>query len=194
MFQCLESIKLKDGEFFRLKYHQQRMDKAVRLLFPDAPMIDLAAYLRKSNFPTHGVYKCRIVYDKLIQLLEFIPYQIRPVRTLQFIDTTLEATVYKPQDRSEITKLFAQRGENDDVLMVKDGLLSDTSYCNIALFNGIKWISPRVPIVYGTQRAYLIDSNDIVEQDIPFESFLDYQKIRLFNAMIEFGELELNIM
>lgn len=193
MFQFLESIKLKDGVFFRLKYHQQRMDKALHVVYPKAPSINLAAYLSNSVIPEQGVYKCRVIYDVQIHLVEFVPYQIRPVQTLQLIETIIESTVYKPADRTEINQLFSQRGDLDDVLMVKDGLLTDTSYCNIALYNGQQWISPRVPIVYGTQRAYLIDSNVIEEQDIPASSYRIYKKIRIFNAMIEFGELEITI-
>jgi len=189
----IEAIKLKDGEFYRLKYHQHRMEMAFKLFYPEIPVIDLEAYLQNITIPEKGIYKCRIVYDFEIRQVEFIPYQFRSVQTLNLIEINIESTVYKPEDRTAINHTFAQRGECDDVLLVRNGLLTDTSYSNIALFNGQEWITPRIPLLYGTQRAYLIENKMIIEEDIPVETLQNYQKIRLFNAMIEFGELEIEI-
>ena len=194
MCRFLEAIKLKDGKFYRLKYHQQRIEKAFNMFYPEIPVIDLEAFLHNLTIPEDGLYKCRIVYDDEIRLVEFIPYQLRSVKTLKLIEINLESTGYKPEDRAAINQAFALRGECDDVLLVRKGLLTDTSYSNIALFNGKEWITPRVPLLYGTQRAYLIENKMIVEEDIPAESLRNYQKIRLFNAMIEFGELEISIL
>ena len=193
MCRFLEAIKLKDGVFFRLKFHQQRVENTFHLFFPEYSVINLDEYLHKLTFPEKGTFKCRIVYDSEIRKIEFIPYQLRSVQTFRLIETSIETTVYKPEDRTAINHAFAQRGECDDVLFVKDGLLTDTSYSNIALYNGSEWITPRIPLLYGTQRAYLIENKMIVEEDIPAESLQNYQKIRIFNAMIEFGELEIEI-
>lgn len=191
MCRFLEAIKLKDGEFYRLKYHQQRMEKVFKMFYPEIPVIDLEAYLHTLTIPENGTYKCRIVYDDEIRQVEFIPYQLRSVKTLKLIEINIESTGYKPEDRTAINQVFDQRGEYDDVLLVRNGLLTDTSYSNIALYSGKEWITPRIPLLYGTQRAYLIENKLIVEEDIPAENLRNYQKIRLFNAMIEFGELEI---
>ena len=191
MSRFIEAIKLMDGEFYRLKYHQQRMGMAFKLFYPEIPVIDLEAYLQNITIPEKGIYKCRIVYDFEIRQVEFIPYQFRTIQTLKPIEIDIESTVYKSGDRTAMNQAFAQRGEYDDVLLVRNGLLTDTSYSNIALFNGQEWMTPRVPLIYGTQRAYLIENKMIIEEDIPVETLQNYQKIRLFNAMIEFGELEI---
>jgi len=193
MSRFIEAIKLMDGEFYRLKYHQQRMGMAFKLFYPEIPVIDLEAYLQNITIPEKGIYKCRIVYDFEIRQVEFIPYQFRTIQTLKPIEIDIESTVYKSGDRTAMNQAFAQRGEYDDVLLVRNGLLTDTSYSNIALFNGQEWMTPRVPLIYGTQRAYLIENKMIIEEDIPVETLQNYQKIRLFNAMIEFGELEIKI-
>jgi 4-amino-4-deoxychorismate lyase len=191
MSRFIEAIKWKDGEFYRLNYHQQRMEMALKLFYSKSPVIDLEAYLHKLTIPEDGIYKCRIVYDDEIRQVEFIPYQLRSVKTIKLIEVNIASTVYKPEDRTAINQAFAQRGECDDVLMVRNGLLTDTSYSNIALLSGNEWITPRIPLLYGTQRAYLIENKIIVEEDISVETLKNFQKIRLFNAMIEFGELEM---
>ncbi|HEY6915657.1 MAG TPA: aminotransferase class IV, partial [Paludibacter sp.] len=76
---------------------------------------------------------------------------------------------------------------------VKNGLLTDTSYCNIALYDGQNWFTPRVPLLYGVNRAELLLEEKLIEKDIAVEELKSYEKIALFNAMIEFGEVVLDI-
>ena len=45
----------------------------------------------------------------------------------------------------------------------------------------------------GTQRRYLLDTGQIKETDIPVASLGNYRHIRLFNALIPFGEVELPV-
>jgi 4-amino-4-deoxychorismate lyase len=192
MCRFLESIKLKDGVFFRLEYHQQRVNHCFQQFFPDNEIPDLTAFLHRQELPATGLFKCRVLYDEQgFRQPVFIPYQMRRVNTLKLVETTLEAMPYKSADRTAYQQLVAQRGDSDDVLLVRNGLLTDTSYANIALFDGKQWVTPRLPVLYGTNRAFLLDKGIIVEQDIKAEELHLYQKIRVFNAMIEFGEMEI---
>lgn len=86
--------------------------------------------------------------------------------------------------------MFAQRGETDDILIVRNELLTDTSICNIALLDGDKWYTPAAPLLYGTMREKLLSESKIRAIEIRLDSLANYQKIRLFNAMIDFGEIE----
>jgi 4-amino-4-deoxychorismate lyase len=100
---------------------------------------------------------------------------------------------YKSTERQAISKLYDLRGDCDDILLVRNGCVADSSYTNIAMFDGDKWITPKRPIIYGTNRAYLLDNNLITEGNIAISDISKFQKIRMFNAMIEFGEIELDI-
>jgi 4-amino-4-deoxychorismate lyase len=193
MYPYLETIKLLDGEFFRLKYHQQRMDrvKTSSEVFSDAT--DLKNILQNSDYPHHGLYKCRFLYGVDGYKINFEPYSRRKVESLKLIQAQIAGTTYKSADRSEYQKAFELRGDCDDVLIVCEGMLTDTSYANIALHDGKDWLTPRKPLIQGTNRAMLLEQNVIKEADIRFETLSDFQKIRIFNAMIEFGEIELSI-
>jgi hypothetical protein len=59
--------------------------------------------------------------------------------------------------------------------------------------DGLNWCTPTLPIIFGTQRAALLQSAKMIEKDISKEDLCNYSRIRLFNAMIEFGEIELDI-
>ena len=91
----------------------------------------------------------------------------------------------------QLDSLFTRRGEADDILIVRNGLLTDTSIANIALWDGRQWHTPTRPLLKGTRRAELLDNGILTEHDIPVEKIWTYRKIRLFNAMLHFGEIEL---
>ena len=193
MCRFIESIKLADGKFYRLELHQARVDKAFADFYPTIKPINLSELLLKSNFPKSGTHKCRIVFDSDVQFLEYTPYVRREIKSLKLVETDMETLPYKIEDRNKLNIAFAKRKDCDDILMTKNGLLTDTSYSNIALFDGSKWVTPKFPLVYGTNRAYLLSDNKIIEKDINFSDLKNFTHIRLFNAMIEFGELELEI-
>ena len=193
MCRFIESIKLADGRFYRLELHQARVNKAFADFYPTIKPINLSELLLKSNFPKSGTHKCRIVFDSDVQFLEYTPYVRREIKSLKLVETDMDTLPYKIEDRTKLNIAFAKRKNCDDILMTKNGLLTDTSYSNIALFDGSKWVTPKFPLVYGTNRAYLLSDNKIIEKDINFSDLKNFTHIRLFNAMIEFGELELEI-
>ncbi len=210
MYPCIEAIEWLDGRAQRLEYHQRRVEAAFRCLFPTVQPFDIAAELERfrsgeklyietamhqnnSFFPQVGRYKLRLMFDDQLRNVECIEYHQRRVETLKLVEVHYATTSYKSSSRQPIDAAFAQRGNCDDVLLVRDGLLTDSSYANIALYDGHTWISPRIPLLYGTRRAYLIDHQLIVTDDIRVEDLPRFQRIRLFNALIGFGELELPV-
>jgi 4-amino-4-deoxychorismate lyase len=189
----IESIQLNNGVFKRLPLHQARVEAAISDFYPESKAFDLVEFLNKSSFPTSGLYKCRVVFDSEVKLIEFVPYMRRNINSLKLVETEIVSLHYKMENRADFNAAFGQRDNCDDVLLVKKGLLTDTSYCNIALFDGNEWVTPRVPLLYGVCRSELLTHNKIVEGSIRVSDLVNYQRIRLFNAMIEFGDVELDI-
>ena len=100
---------------------------------------------------------------------------------------------YKSEDRNELNEAFAKRGECDDVLLVRAGLVTDSSYCNVAFFDGENWFTPRVPLIYGVNRTGLMADGKLIEKDISVKELNRFASVCLFNAMIEFGEVVLKV-
>ena len=96
---------------------------------------------------------------------------------------------YKRTHREGLNELFGRRGNADDILIVKDGYLTDTSIANIALYDGNSWYTPAHPLLRGTKRAELLDNQLIVEKDISWLQLDDYTHIMLFNAMIDWERI-----
>jgi len=193
MSQFLETIQLCDGVFKLVDRHQDRMNKALKFNYSTETKIDLFNELLQTNYPTQGLYKCRIIYSNIIELVEFVPYTSPKICSLKVVEIDLPQWQYKCVDRTDLQNTAALKGSCDDVLMVKNGLLTDTSFCNIAVYDDQNWFTPRLPILYGVQREQLIAENKIIEKDILLADINDYSTMCLFNAMNEFGSICVNV-
>jgi len=189
MSQFIESIKLLNGEFYRLKLHQERINQIFDDFFPQHKAINLSHLIENQIVPKEGFFKMRIVFDSEIKNIEFLPYQLPIISSLKLIETELQSAYYKSAEREKINIAYSNRGKCDDILFVKNGLITDTSYCNVAFFDGENWFTPKIPLINGTQRKNLLQKKIIIEKDLTVNDIVSYQSICLFNSMIEFGEI-----
>jgi 4-amino-4-deoxychorismate lyase len=84
--------------------------------------------------------------------------------------------------------MFDKKGLADDVLIVKNGWITDTSFANILFFDGKRWLTPEKPLLKGTQRENLLRQGLIFQANISPASLPDFSKARLINAMIRFED------
>ena len=91
-------------------------------------------------------YKTRVVYGKQgVEAVEYAPYFIRNINSLQVVEDDTITYGYKSTDRSRLNALVAQKGNCDNIIIVKHGLLTDTSFTNLAIFDGKHWWLPDIP-------------------------------------------------
>lgn len=193
MSLLIETIKVVDGEFRNLFYHEQRMLKSLGRLCGYKNDFHLEGFLAACDVPTQGVFKCRIVYDDVSREIEFIPYEIRPVGSLKIVEHNTISYPFKYKDRRSIDKCFEKRGTCDDVLIVKKGKVTDTSIANIAFSRDNIWYTPWEPLLNGTMRQNLIDHNTIQAEEIAIADIKSFEKFRLINAMLEFEGPEIDV-
>ena len=194
MSRLLETIKILDGEICNIAYHNRRFNESRKALFDVDDILDLRDHI---DFPmdySNGVYKCRVLYSEEVEQVEFHEYHLKPIRSIKLVSNDTIDYTYKYEDRSELNSMYELRGEADDILIVRQGLVTDSFYCNVAFKTGqAQWITPSDPLFAGTKRQRLIDEDQLSIGDIRLENLSDYSHIRLFNSMIEFGEIELAI-
>lgn len=165
------------------------MNNAGKDLFAGKYEADLQNELEKIPKPktlAGEIYKCRIVYSESIEKIEFLPYSFPKINSLNLVEDNTISYAHKYLDRSNLEKLFTLRQGCDDVLIVKNGLITDTSFCNILFFNGKKWLTPERPLLKGTQRQFLLDNEIIETASITPYDLRNFEKARLINAMIGF--------
>lgn len=139
-------------------------------------------------------YKARVVYgEQGVETVEYAPYSMRNINSMQVVEDDTITYDYKSTDRSRLNALIEKKGSSDEIIIVKHGLLTDTSFANLAIFDGKRWITPRHPLLPGTKRAALLDKGIIHEADVTLEDLRKANNVSLFNAMIEFGEMEIAI-
>ncbi len=193
--QLLETIRFEKGVFSNLNFHQIRMDKSRRELFNCIDSINLMEILNKLSLPKSiQVFKLRIVYDKLVREIDFVPYKRPNKKSLKLIFCDKIDYSYKYLDRKLINDRFIKKGEADDIIIVKNGLITDSSFANLLFYDGEKWFTPAKPLLKGTQRDKMIAEERAIEVDITPADLALFKNVRLINAMIRFeDEVDISI-
>jgi 4-amino-4-deoxychorismate lyase len=193
MSRLIESIRLENGRFHRLQYHQARMNRAFSELYQATNSITLSDYLLKTQHPKIGLLKCRVLYDMNIQSVEFIPYEAKNTKTLKVVYSNEIEYAHKFEDRSQINVLFEQRQFCDDILIVKNGFVTDSSYSNIIFFDGHQWITPDTPLLKGTMRQMLLEAAEIKARSVTVQDIPSFKSFRLINALLGFDGPEIEV-
>lgn len=193
---CFETICVENRRIRNLAYHQARIDKTRRDLWRCTDELSLAA-LAIPDFVTHERHKLRVAYAVQIEEIKWELHVPRTIRSIRKVYSNEVDYGYKYNDRSSLTHLFEQRGDADDILIIKNGLVTDSFFCNVAFYDGVKWYTPTSNLLPGTQRACLVDSGVITLAEITEEQITDYMSVKLFNALIDWEhapELEIGLI
>jgi len=184
----LETIKIEEGEIHNLSYHQARCTKSRQKLFNCYDILDLSAII---DAPKTGLYRCRILYAETLHSIEYIPYVPKKIETLKIVSSNIEYS-FKYANRDTLNALLEANRDVDEVIIAKNGLLTDTTLSNIAFFDGKKWFTPEKPLLEGTMRAKLIDEGFLQTKEIRQNELSDYSQVALINAMLGFKILNID--
>lgn len=185
--RLLETIKVKNRKLLNVELHTCRMNESRRKLWGVHQTINLESVVQIPDMLTPQTYKCRIIYDTKIHNIEFVHYTPKTIQTLKIIHIEDLDYTFKYENRVALENLVKQKGHCDDVLIVKNNLVTDTSYANIVFWDGSHWITPKNPLLRGTQRTLLLKQKQILSQNIRVSDLKDYACAKLINAMLEFN-------
>lgn len=186
MFRFFESILLKDGEMPLLNFHSDRMNATRKAHFGTLPVINLDEIIVLPCDCKSGIYKIKVTYSKFIESIEFQEYTIKPHKKVRLIENREIAYQYKSVERDNLTAFLNNNPDFDDVIFTKNGLLTDASYSNIALFDGENWFTPSNCLLEGVKRRSLLEAGKIIEKSICVKDLANYTKIAFINAMRDF--------
>jgi 4-amino-4-deoxychorismate lyase len=193
---CFETICVENRQLKNIKYHQARLSKTRKDLWGYTNELSLAD-LAIPDFVTDRRHKLRIAFSLE---MEEIRWELHVPRTISSIKKVYDDEVdysYKYNDRSVLIRLFDQRGNADEILIIKNGLVTDSFYCNVAFSKNGVWFTPTTNLLPGTQRNFLLDKSIINEAVISEKDILKYSHIRLFNALTDWDsapELEIGLI
>jgi len=178
----LETIKIVEGEIHNLPYHQERCNRSRQTLFHSTDILDLVSIIQP---PKTGLYRCRILYAEALHSVEYFPYVPKEIQTLKIIPSEIDYA-FKYADRSALTALLDSHKEVDEVIIEKEGYLTDTTIANIAFYDGNQWFTPEDPLLKGTMRAKLIDEGFLQTRKLKKSDLPLYTQVALMNAMLGF--------
>jgi 4-amino-4-deoxychorismate lyase len=178
----LETIKVEAGEAQHLDYHNQRFNSSRKSLYEINRVLDLGNYIIP---PSNQRYRCRILYDQEIRKVEYFPYRPKIIQKIALIESTVQYS-FKYADRRIFERLLAASPQSDEVLIVQNGYLTDTTIANIAFLEKGRWITPDKPLLHGTTRKRLINEGLLTPKAIRKDEIHRFDSFALMNAMIGF--------
>lgn len=180
----IETIKVKDGVFYNLPLHRNRLQRTAMHFFQTSPNLDVT--LNDIPLPLReGLVKCRVIYSNIIHSVDFEFYHFRDIQQLAIVRLDDIDYRYKSTNREALNQALSQKGNCDDVIIVKDGFVTDTSFFNLVFQNPYGLFTPSTPLLYGIKREKLLEENKIQSLPIPLSAIDRYDKIFLINAMID---------
>ncbi len=182
----LETIKINHGIIENIQYHQKRFDDSRIKLFDTKNKIDLVDFI---NPPNNGLFRCRVLYAHSIISVEYLPYNPKKFQHFKIVPSSIDYS-FKYADRKELEALKTKYPSFDEIIIEKNGLLTDTTISNIAFFDGKDWLTPASPLLKGTMRAKLIDDGFLKPINIKYNDIQKFTKFALLNAMLGFCEIK----
>jgi len=189
MCRSIESIRILNGNIENISWHNNRFNSTRSMLYGIESKTFLEEIIIVPEEFSTGEVKCRLTYDREIISIAFETYILRPVHSLQMvIDNSIEYS-HKYSDRKHINELFAQRKDKDDILIVKNGLVTDSSYCNLVFSDGKEFFTPSSPLLKGTKRDKYLSEGKIKEKEIQIQDIGQYKEIHLINAFLDLNRM-----
>lgn len=181
MFQFVETIKVEHQKPYHLSLHQVRVDKTFYHFNKENP-INLKGIVQNLAFEK-GIYKLRVLYnlerDFITELECYTPPKIASFQLMKCDEISYD---FKFLDR-EIFAELKKKSIADEIIIVKDNNITDTSFSNlIFLKNGI-WHTPSNFLLNGVQRQNLLLQKKIVETEINLKNLYDFSHFQFINAM-----------
>ncbi len=186
MCRLFETIRIADGVLCNLALHDERLNRSRRKLYDTKDDLRLSDYIRVPEDCRAGIFRCRVIYGKTIVSTEFTPYTPATVRTLKLVYADNLVYDLKYLDRSGLTALI-NRELADDVLIVREGCVTDSSYSNIVFTDGERWVTPDTPLLCGTMREKLLLDGIVKAERITVGTLSQFTHFRLINAMLGFN-------
>jgi 4-amino-4-deoxychorismate lyase len=185
MCQLFETIKIIGGEPQNLSLHDERMNRSRRKLFGNNDLLKLSDYITVPDSDKDKITRCRVIYSISVNSIDFSPYIPANIKTLKIVDADTLLYDYKYLDRSQLTALIDKRAA-DDILIIRNGCVTDVSFANIVFTDGERWITPDTPLLRGTMRELLLRKGVIKMDRITINDLSLFTHFKLINAMLNF--------
>ncbi|WP_204319021.1 aminotransferase class IV family protein [Pelistega ratti] len=190
IFPLFETIAIEKGQVCNIEAHQYRYEQSVREYYSSSYSSINYLNLRQiidaslpSSLHTEALLRCRLDYNHQSYQIQFFHYQRKVYH--HFLPIICDDIDYhlKLTDRALLSTLLTQKGAADEIMIIKQGYVTDCSIGNLIFRKGSQWFTPNTPLLKGTMRQTLLNTNKLIEIPIRLEDLTEYEEIRLINAL-----------
>ena len=185
MYPLFETLCIENGKIQNIDLHQARYERSLYQFYGKSAVkiFNLFSLIQLPALLQNQLVRCRIDYNAKTTQIQYFEYYRKIYRTFQpVICDDIEYSL-KYSDRSLINKLFDQRGTCDEIIIIKNGKVTDCSIGNLIFRQGEKWYTPDTPLLIGSQREKLLQDGKIQESTIFQEDIVNFDEIKIINAM-----------
>lgn len=189
----IETIRWSDGRYHLLDLHSQRMAETYEAMgWPQAGDIrdwlpDVPEQLRDMTV------KCRVLYGSGgLERVDFEPYTVRCVCSMRMVvDDNIDYRL-KFADRTRLISLRSRCLDADEIIVVKNGFVTDTSYSNLVFRSGDTFLTSDRPLLRGVMLRNLLNQGIVSSVALRPEDILPGNRYGiteafLINAMMPLG-------
>ena len=194
----IETIRIDHGRVCNLSRHNRRLNDTRAHFWPESTPLQLSDYLSSpgcgAGITGAGIVKARVVYgEKGIEDVSYSPYTVQHVHSLALMQADTIDYTYKSAGREPLNRLFALRGACDDILIVKTRPADRHLHRQHRPFRRHPLVHAGTSPAERNQTGSLAGRRNLAGKSIRPEDLPSFSTVRLFNAMIDWGELELPV-
>ncbi len=184
----LETIRVQDGHARHVADHIDRMRCTALHFGFTAPALPADLDALVPHTLRTGIVRCRIVYGHTLREITFTPYRRRRLERLIAVDAGVMDYAFKYADRSPLARPQIPLTEADELLFVRGGYVTDTSYTNLILRRGDELVTPDTFLLDGTCRSRLLRTAQVRTAQVRLSDLPAYDELLLVNAMMPLDE------
>lgn len=190
-FPLFETLCIEQGLCQNLRYHQARINRSLSEYYNcESIIISLENIIQThsefSHLDKNQLFRCRLDYNNQDYSFQIFPYIRKEYKSFQPVICNDIDYHLKYNNRQRLNELLKQRGNCDEIMIIKDGYVTDCSIGNLIFRNKNKWFTSNTPLLQGTQRTKLLAEKQIIETTILLEDLQTFSEIRLINALNPF--------
>ncbi len=179
----LETICINNGIVQHIEAHKERMRKTAAHFGFHAPELpDLSSQL-PDELKDKKV-KCSITYHENITNIVFSEYVARKIRSLKLVESDVNYR-FKFSDRAALNNLLQQKENADEILIVQNNCIADTTFSNVVFQRNNTFFTPDTYLLNGTKRQKLLQEKKIEETRITVDDLSTFDAVFLVNAMLD---------
>ena len=184
----IETLRIQDGHPCHLDDHTDRMRRTAQHFGFTAPTLPHDIEARLPDDLRSGTVRCRVLYDHTLREITFTPYCKRRIERLIAVDAGAMDYAFKYADRSPLARPQIPLAETDELLFVRNGCVTDTSYTNLILRRGDALVTPDTFLLDGTCRRRLLRTGRVRTARVRLSDLPAYDGLLLVNAMMPLDE------